>query len=136
MRFCSGQGNIWESERLIEKWNEARVPYWKPQPEATKTLRAWLKSIRPHVKLDLNHLKRSWKKEGYRSPLSLKEIRKVLDKKISLSLHLGYVHGRLQPSVIGTQGFSDWSAATEAGTRGIDCAPYIEPHGQSKDMTF
>ncbi|MEC7984539.1 MAG: methyltransferase domain-containing protein [Myxococcota bacterium] len=121
---------------FIERWNDARKPFWTPRAEQRKTLLRWLKLVEPSYKIVVRDLFTAWKARSVNLPFAISkgDIRRILDRELSIVLHEGYVHRRLNPRRIRERGFLSWGGARSNGLRGTDMAPFTAPEGQPLDI--
>jgi hypothetical protein len=122
----------------IQQWMQVRASFWKSEEPQTNTLRTWLKRISPSHKIDVKGL---W--SGMRANRSVlaflpskKDLLRALDKELTITLHRGFVHGKLIARRVRKKGFICWRGATQEGLRGIDVAPFIHPANQPRDIVL
>ena len=120
----------------IQQWWDIRVPFWTPEEEQQNTLRYWLKQVEPAYKVDAKTLWKILREHRGELPFvpSKKELLRALDSTVSITLHRGYVHGKLNERRVREKGFICWRGAKTQGLRGADVAAFFLPHQQPKDV--
>ena len=123
-------------DTLIQKWIEARKNLWTPLPPETKTLRNWLKQLKPPCSLSTSSIQKYWKQHRDELPFRLKDcnLRKILDTPLEIILQQGIVHNALIPRRIRENGFICWRHASNDGLRGVDEAAFVSAKNQPLDI--
>ena len=115
----------------LQQWHDDRAPLWESHLWEG-TISDALKRVRPYKPIDFSKwsaMLKALKKDGVTIPTSVqaRTLRKLCQKTLTLTWHLGWVHGALTRRRIREDAFLSWHQARPDGLRGEDMAPFCEP---------